>query len=204
MSKIEQGRWSQLLRRATGAAGQEVVAGHLSPEISPVWIIQEADQDLDFLKIVRRMAVGIELGAGAGFLTKFRLRNPVDSGVISIVTSMDMRLDALSTVTGARGTAVTDLSVGNVPTTVIDERWGATSATGGTLILSVDNTTVLGPEGDNLFRDRLAAETRYRMPSELKIVLTPGTNFDWGAVTVNRLIRTSLTWFERPFPDLER
>jgi len=205
MSKLEQGRWSQLLRRATGAAGTEVVAGSLSPEISPIWIVQSDDQDIEFLKNVRRCAVGIDLNGAAGFFTRFRLRNPVGSGVIATVTGMDI-VDTTATTpfTGARGNETTDLALGSVPTTVIDPRWEAQTTTGSTLILSVDNTLAIGPVGDNLFRVTKLLNETYRMPPVLQVVLTPGSNFDWASVLFAQNLQTSVSWVERAFPELER
>lgn len=202
MSKIEIGRFSEQLRRMFGMAGEERVASHLSPELSATVEVQSESPDLDFLKGVRNCSVGITLAAAAGFTTFFRLRNPADSGVVTVIDKIVLQPLNGAEMAIARGLETTDLLTGTVASSVIDPRWQASGATGSTMLLSVSNGIATGVVGDNLLRVNL--DIRQIHEYTKGIVLTPGSSCDWGSQTVNVLMFTYVTWFERPFPVLEQ
>ena len=121
MSRIQSGRWSELLRRATGQAGIEVVASELSPEISPTWQLEGNTVEWDYLKSTKRLlcAVSIESG-GYG---AWRLRNPEGSGVVAVIENIDITVyssNLLFNLQLEEGTS--DLAVTGFPI-VSDTRW---------------------------------------------------------------------------------
>jgi len=201
VSKIEIGRYSELLRRQFGMKGQEVVASELSPEVSPVVILENAGAEWDFLKGVRGCRCSQDEPGVALNTTVFRLRNAQDSGVIAIIDELVMSIGPGATVSINRGQIFGDLATGLV-TVVPDLRWGAVGATTTALTFSVTTAGLLGPAGDEIaVENRTNRNMRYRQP----IVLIPGTSLDWGTVPGETAIpiRTYVSWRERQIPQLE-
>lgn len=200
MSKIEIGRYSEQLRRMLGMKGQEVVSGELSPEISATIEIEGPGAEWNFLKGVRDASTGATIGAIAGNRPNFRLRNPTGSGVIATV-----QVVALVSPSGdvdialARGLETTDLAVGTFATTVLDERWAPIGQT--TLVASVTNLDALGPQGRIFVRARTLDHTEWRYPYQ--VVLVPGTNLDFGLLTLATGATGWVRWHERRLPRLE-
>jgi len=201
VSKIEIGRFSELLRRMLGQKGQEEVAGELSPEISPTIQIEGPSAEWDFLKGVRRCGNGTRLAAAAGFSTRFRIRNPSNSGVLGVV-------DLIATFSQTDGVRLT---AGILPTTVdlplpsesasMDRRWEVTGANQTALIMSADNTVVTPPGGQIFMRARTI--TNREVIYNQQIVLPPGVAVEWGIIDFNVGVSTYLAWRERGIPLLE-
>ena len=60
MSKIETGRFSDLLRRSLGMKGQELVSAELAPELSPTWQVESAlNQEWDWAKGVNQYTLSL-------------------------------------------------------------------------------------------------------------------------------------------------
>ena len=202
MSKIEIGRYSELLRRMLGMKGQTVVAGELSPEISPTFNLENPTAEWDFLKGVRGCVCTDELAAGVGFTSRFRLRNPQDSGVIAEVSLLEMSGTLNPEFSVARGQIFGELTQALV-TVVPDLRWGSVGTTTTALLFSGDNASAAGPAGDLIATTKVINNTvwSYRVP----IVLVPGTSLDWGlsAGSTNSRVFTHAAWKERQLPALE-
>jgi len=205
VSKIEVGRWAELLKRISGIAGAETVSGHLSPEISPVMLLEDlGDADYLFLKGVRLCSAGTGVNAAAGFTSKYRLRNPADSGAVAVVTALEISPDAgaAQNVTANIHRLTVDLPTA-VLTTAQDPRWGTTGGLNQTaLIFSTSNAQVTGPAGDVVFDTRTPNGTPYLYTQQ--IPLLPGSGIDWGTITLNVSFRGWVRWTERTIPDLER
>jgi len=202
VSKIEIGRFSELLRRMLGMKGQTEVAGELSPEISPTLVLEGPTAEWDFLKGVRGCACAEELAGGVGFTTRFRLRNPQDSGVIAEVHFLTMSSNLSPDFNVNRGQIFGELPQALV-TVVPDLRWGAIGTTTTALIFSGDNASAAGPAGDLIATARVVSKTvfTYSVPT----VLVPGTSLDWGlkaGITDGRVF-TFAAWKERQLPRLE-
>jgi len=202
VSKIEIGRYSELLRRQLGMKGQETVAGELSPEISPTFQLEGPSAEWDFLKAVRGGRCTAQLTPQVGFNSRFRLRNPQNSGVIAVVTLVGMTVANPSNVGIARGQIFAELSGAEV-TVVPDLRWGAIGTTTTALIFSSDNLTAAGPGGDLFVSARIASAAPFKNTEE--VVLIPGTNLDWGTLSLITNIGMFgwAAWRERQLPALE-
>ena len=201
MSKIEIGRYSELLRRQLGMKGVTEVAGELSPEISPTFVLEGPGAEWDFLKAVRGCRCADEQLGAVGFASVFRLRNPVGSGVIAVVDAVAVTPEGTVQIGVARGQIFGELA--NLLVTVVpDLRWGAVGATTTTLIFS-SAAAGGGPGGDVIARARPLGLTEwlYREP----IVLMPGTNLDWGMGfgSTNENVHGWAAWRERQLPALE-
>lgn len=201
MSKIEIGRYSELLRRMLGMKGTTEVAGELSPEISPIFVIEDPGAEWDFLKSVRggRLAE-IQVGV-AGFGSVVRLRNPVGSGVIAVVDLISITPEGATNVGVTRGTETTELFSLGV-SVVPDLRWESEASIATTLRVS-RASDVAGPVGDVLARTRPLAGSEFVY--SLPIVMIPGTSVDWGVGfgSTNETIHTFAGWRERQLPALE-
>jgi len=202
VSKIEIGRFSELLRRMLGQKGQETVAAELSPEVSPVIVIEGMGAEWDFLKSVRGCSLVALTGPAVGATSVFRLRNPADSGVLGVVKFMAGNASVNILQTLAIGTALADLAVA-VNTVTVDRRWNATGTTQSLLLASTNNAAdAVGPVGNNIGVFAPLADTEWVYTRE--IVLVPGTHIDWGITGTNIGIRTYASWIERQFPLLEQ
>lgn len=204
MSKIEIGRWAELLKRITGIAGARTVSGDLSPEVSPTMLLEDLSAaDFLFLKSVRLCGGGSSITGGVGFTAKWRLRNPTDSGVVALVSCMEV--SPVNTILSVRGSL--NEQIVNFPTTVIarvaDSRWGVTGAVNQTaLVLSSSIVQATGPAGENFWVTRTPSNTPVR--HDFNFPLLPGSCVDWGTDGLNLSVRSWVRWSERGLPDLER
>ena len=201
MSKIQIARYSEQLRRMLGMKGVETVASELSPEISATINLETAGAEWDFLKGVRGgTAAGVEAASPANACT-FRLRNPVDSGAIAVVSFVEMSGSGITQFRVTRNTEVTDLANVGVTTTP-DFRWGQTGAiTTTALIFSSKNNTPAAPVGDLMAIRQLVANSYFLYVNE--VVLIPGTAMDFGASNANLQVFVNTAWKERRLPELE-
>jgi len=201
MSKIESGRWSEQLRRMFGMKGQELVSAELSPEVSPTIQLEGPDAEWNFLKGVRDCAAGDTLAAAVGFQSKWRVRNPADSGVIGILEEIE-----LVSSTGALAYRVTgNAQTVNFPTVVLsavtDGRWGAIGDARPALIVSASNTQATGPAGEIFVETRRAVDVEFRYSRPL--VLIPGACVDFGTPSFNLALFMWVRWRERAVAALE-
>jgi len=203
MSKIEIGRWSEQLRRMLGMAGVDRVAGDLSPEISPVIVLENPTVDLLFLKGVRQCFGGHNLAAAGGFTSKWRLRNPTGSGVIAVINWLTLTPDPTTNLRVAVNEQTVNLTV-VLNTTIPDARWNAlnTANPQSTLVLSASNAQATGPAGDLLVETQSLANVEWMFPS--RFPLLPGVSVDFGTSVANVAARMWVEWTERAFPVLEQ
>jgi len=203
MAKIEVGRWSNQLRRMFGMAGVTDVSADLSPEISPVVVIEGPTADLLFLKEVRQIFAADFLAAAIGFTSKWRLRNPARSGVIAVIRHIEMVSPAAVTYGIAVNQQTVDFAT-VVNTAIPDARWEAlnVAARRATLVSSAANNQATGPAGDFLLTARILPNTL--LVFSRPFPLLPGTTLDFGTETGNVDLRMSIEWRERAFPVLEQ
>ena len=204
MSKIEIGRWAELLKRISGIAGADVVAGDLSPEVSPTLQLEDLNSaEFQFLKSVRLCFGANSLGAAAGFTTKWRLRNPANSGVIAQVSWIE-----IVPVTNDLNVSITfNQQTVDFPTAVLtsapDARWNSiATAKQTTLIMTASNSQATGPAGDFIAASRTQGINPWMF--QRQIPMMPGTTLDWGTASQNVAVTTWVSWTERGFPELER
>jgi len=202
VAHIETGQWSETLRRVLLMKGTERVAGELSPEISPVFVLEEDPPDWRYLKGVRMASVSVDLTSGANSGPTLRLRNPLNSTFVATVHAIDVWMTTNDIVAIRIIREDLNLVGGGAAGTPRDTRWQFTSGTGRTSLIPTFNLN-LPPLGNDYLRARPsggALEIHYRDP----IVITDGFSLDIGgttAVAVNLFINVS--WTERVFPPLE-
>ena len=203
MAKIEIGRWADQLRRMFGMAGVEAVSADLSPEISPVIVLEEPTIDLAFLKGERQVFMTAVVAAAAGFNSKVRIRNPPGSGVIALIKLVTMFSASTATMRLAVNQFTTDLDV-SLDTVVPDPRWGALGLgiPASTLVASSSNTQASAPGGEAMFEALTLANTPVKLTEVFPLL--PGVAVDMGHVTANITMRMWASWTERGFPELER
>ena len=200
MSKIEIGRYSELLRRQFGMKGTATVAAELSPEISPIVILEGDTDEWHYLKGVRDCAFGDLVLAAPTFTSKWRMRNPIDSGVIAIVEFFEVWGDLISTYRAAINNQTVDLPTA-VQAAVLDARWGIVGTAEPAVIVSASNAQAAGPAGTSISEARVLATTPWTYGHE--VVLVPGAVLDFGISGLNQTVRATARWRERAFPALE-
>ena len=201
MSKIETGRFSELLRRALGMKGVSDVATELSPEVSPTWELESPTAEWDFLKGKKLCIATATVAAAVGFQAAIRLRNPATSGVLAVLEAVVWVTNPADNTSVRYGIANVDLSTAG-GTLVRDHRWLSSSATvRAALLFSADNTgdTVAGQV---VHRTSRAADVEAQLPGGF--VLTPGDSIDLQTGSVNIGLRATYIWSERQLPELER
>lgn len=188
---IQVKRYGQILGRLLSMSGVEDVAGDLSPEISPVLVLEADRPEWLFLAgqfLLAGAGVQVALAANPSF---FRIRNPVGSGIIAVVESIDVSAAAIITDGVATiGTATIDRA--NVMGSLVrDTRWGSIV---GTCLVSNDNG---GSVGSGIERFRAPINTGYRF-NNMPVVLAPGSHLDYGANDSNIELHVNIRWRERP------
>lgn len=200
MSKIETGRYSERLRRQLGMKGTEKVSGELSPEISPVFILEDNTIEWAFLQQVRKCGAGVLQVGTAGQETLIRLVNPAASGVIAVFTHVDVQMNKNVSCNFGYSTSIADLATA-AATAVYDHRWspaaqgttviGTRTSAGGTISLT-----------ETVFVTRMIVDTSYLWDGPF--VLLPGEGVEFGAPgTLDLDVRMNARWTERQLPALE-
>lgn len=204
MSKIEVGRWSNQLRRMFGMAGVVDVSADLSPEISPVVVVEEPTVDLDFLKELRLCFTGNTIAGVVGNASKWRLRNPANSGTMIVVKTVEQ--------VGIQAGILWQININQqtvdfpsrLLTTVPDSRWNTLGSAAQTTVgvVSSSNAQVAGPAGDIIAFAERAAQRQFTFPQAIPIL--PGAALDWGTGNADIDARMWICWTERALPVLER
>ena len=195
--KIGTGRYSELLGRLLGQSGVLEVAGELSPEISPVFVLESDRPEWLFLSNQRLMSAGGIVAAVALSPSFLRLRNPTGSNVIAVIergtiASPTTIADAVITF----GTAAADRANGQTVATR-DSRWGTLSS--GALKASSDNAASAGTQIDRL---NLLALSPHRIQA-FPIIMLPGSHLDVGTNDQNATVIVMVHYREREIGKFE-
>lgn len=176
-------------------AGQVQVTSELAPEISAVFALESDRPEWEFLKGSKLCSSQISITALVANQATARLRNPVGSGAIAIISQIEFSVDAIATCLIYRVTATADLTT-LVATITRDTRYPALDASA--LIASQQN---IASSGDFFFNAHLLANT----PQYVKVpfVLTPGFAVDVNCETLNVGLRGNVHWLERRIGELE-
>lgn len=210
MSKIEQGRYSDLLRRILGMTGSSVVAGELSPEISPGLSLEEERPEWEFLKGAKLMCAPLNIAGGVGTQTGFRFRNPANSGVVAIFGHLTPIVDIITDAGAGAPSLVqfqrrTDDTI-NLATTVSgiprDTRYPSAAANQSAIIGSQTNNLGATNQGD-IWHGGVSLNNLLPFQLTGSFVLTPGNQFNISIVTNNVSTRGGLWWLEKRFDQLE-
>jgi len=197
VAKIESGRWSEMLRRALGMAGQETVSAELSPEVSPTWTLEDNALEWGWLKNVRYCSVGTQQGGAGAAVSNVRLRNISGSNTLIIIDKIVMTVGATSAVHIMMSPTVDQSALTSIVTTGSqDARWGFQEAV---LQVSSGNTAATGSW--SLLKSTTPADTPVVFDSQ--IVLIPNTAVDVATGTVDRNFYVNVSWHERQLIPLE-
>lgn len=200
MSKIEVGRWSEQLRRMLGQKGESIVAGELSPEVSPTIQLESSTAEWAFLKHVRLSALATRVAPGVGFLSILRLRNPADSGAIAVIEKLILTIGTTDLLILTLGTTPTDLTA--VATTVRDSRWDAGGAVGQNALVASSSNAIAAFTGTaTILEIEFVANTPFTY--DIPFLLLPGRMFEVGATGNNTRLNAVVAWRERSLPALE-
>lgn len=202
MSRIQTGRWSELLRRFLDQKGVEDVASELSPEISPVFILESNRPDWLILKAERMVSLSDEHTSGATIGPTMRLRNPLNSGVLATVhaiymsatvnSSFEIRHTISNNNLAGGGDAISTREGRSLPSLGVNK-----SAMAGSFSLTI------APVGDLIFTASILA--RVLLPVKEAIVLSPGRAIDIGipSPASAKTFFGNFLFTERRLPDLE-
>lgn len=202
MSRINVGRFSQLLRRFLEQKGTEVVASELSPEISPVFILENDRPDWLFLKGERLCVASFATTSGASLGPTVRVRNPLASAALATIVGFSINPNTNTSFASARLTiSNNNLAGGNVPLFIRDGReLVSLGINKSAMVGSFSNT--IEPVGDLMW-------TTNCIPNEERglnqpFILSPGRAFDVGlsSVSVNT-VHINIYWTERALPAIE-
>jgi len=202
VSKIETGRFSDLLRRSLGMKGQELVSAELAPELSPTWQVESAlNQEWDWAKGVNQYGGSLHVITGP-VGTHFRLGNPSGSGVLVRIESLGFQ----SSTTGDFTVAVHDATALLASIGIKGRRDTRKIKPAGIINPSVAFFTGQGNVGSVGTVGRIwyqALITNVQILLNTQIMLTEGNCVTFGSDTpgaANGVIQ----WYERPLPPLER
>lgn len=200
MSKIEIGRYSERLRRALGMKGQEIVSGELSPEISPVIVIEDNSAQWQFLQGVRLCQSSAIETATVAQNTVFRYVNPATSGILAQFSLVQMATGIVSDVTAGYGLIQTPFGT-QAATGLRDHRWVAGGTVATAILGSRGNGVALG-FSQGIFNTRVLADSPFKY--EQQFIILPGESLELGTFTVNVDVAVTLAWTERTLPSLEQ
>ncbi|MFQ1042880.1 hypothetical protein [Gilliamella sp. CG16] len=202
MSKIEIGRYSDLLRRALSMVGQVDIASELSPELSPTWQLEAATDEWEFLKGVKICSAAESVLANVGAAGQFVLRNPLDSGALAVVDEITFAASVNQDYVITVQTSQVDL-VNTALSVVRDLRWPMTGVAGQAAMLpTFQNAVGAVPVGaGTIYFTRLLGNTLGIYTKQ--IILPPGTRVYFGGLNANVGVRFSIAWRERGVQPLE-
>lgn len=195
MSKVETGRYSDLLRRTLGMKGVTEVAAELSPELSPVFVLETERPEWEFLKNEKLVGATFQKTGEVALASAVRLSNPAASGVVAVFSRMHINSAAAGIILWERNTDQGVLA-SLLPTVARDTRWEALTTS-----VLLQSVAAVGASGDSFGSTVNLAN----VPVEYvdSIVLTPGQQVQMTQLTVNTSIRGYWTWRERRLDALE-
>lgn len=203
MAKIEIGRYSAQLRRMFSMKGQDVVAGELSPEISPTVELGGNGPEWHFLRDDRIQICNIEQAPVVGQPSSWRMVNPATSNIVAVVEGIDWNVTQDTEQDLTLDTVLTPLAQPSFPI-IRDTRWANLNTVPPTvsmspLVFSSGGVTVTG---SILWHARLVPTTINHQ--ELNFVLGPGFSLNGGNGNDNLRVVWTIYWRERRLPPIER
>lgn len=197
MTEIGVGRYGDMLRRLLGMRGTSLTPGRdLLPDLNAAFVLENDRPEWAFLKGERRYIGGTGIFAAALEFAEFIVINPIDSGVISVVTELlvvnrssaarvEIRVEGLARFT----------TVGNVRPT--DQRFEGGIAT------LLNGISVVALDGVAVGFSRGPIDTTVTFPG-LIMILPPGTAFKVVDITANADVSITMLGYERAFESYER
>ena len=200
MAKIETGRFSDRLRRSLGMKGVVDVAGELSPEVSPVIVLEDNSLEWQFLQQVKACCSATLEPANAGFESVVQWLNPAGSGIIAVFSHVGVSVGPVININFGYALVAAALPTAGA-TAVRDHRW-STAADPTSVRVSRDNTGTVIALASSIFITRSPANRPFSW--EQPVVLLPGEALQLGSGGSLALdIRATAVWTERALPALE-
>lgn len=198
MSKIEVGFYSELLRRFLSQAGQESVSGELSPEISPVMVLDSVRPDWAYLRGERMCGGSVGSAPAAALNSTVRLVNPAGSGMLLTICDLQWWNNAIDNdiVIRVDPTTVTG-EISSNQGQVLDTRWNQRPQA----LIAVNNTLTIAAAGGSRIGQPLPGTINSTNLSggswTHPIVLSPDHSVIVMNTTVNVRIDVGFVWMER-------
>lgn len=196
MSQIQTGRYSDLLRRLLSMKGVTDVASELSPEISPIFVLESERPEWEFLKNEKLMSNVFAPSPVAAQQTAVRIRNPSGSGAVAVFTRMWLSAAIPIGFIAERNTDQGNLTT-VLPTVARDTRTQELNASA----LVASQTSNAAASGSSFWSSNLIGDTP--AINNIPFILTPGNQIQITSLTVNAGLRGTLDWRERRLDVLE-
>lgn len=162
----------------------------LAPEVAPsIDVNQQDDPTLRFIRGERLMSATFNLAPSVGNINKLQVRNPANSGVVVVITSISVA--SSGGVFDGVGVSTTDL-VTFVTPQPRDSRWFAVGGTRGASLVSWSQTAApTSPQQYITVPNSTGLMTR-------EIVVPPGSAYQAQQDTANLQLLYSVQYLERP------
>lgn len=194
--EVQQTRWDRVVRRVTGSVGPGSRVSESISELMPVMDIERVPAELLILGGTQVVMGSSRAGAVAATFPHVSVRNPLESGNILTISSVQL----FSTASQLLNIALSENVLPVAGTQEIrDGRRGVTSEPVGRS--EIDNPLVVGPAGGTL---RLQALEPFLWfdPNGIA-VLPPGISLIISANQVNTSLEAGWLWRERPAEESE-
>lgn len=207
-NEILVGRYNRFLQKFLSMKGGPP-APQLASEIAATFALFHG-QENRILEAWNIFGVAANVAAAAGFTSGVRLRNPVGSNVIAVVTALRISETQADAPFSANGGATADLAtVLGTANANFDSRLGPPTATSSVCILSRQNTAAAVPAltNQNTFD---ALRVQANVPRDLiffedqEITILPGSAIQIIAGAVNFDLEVAIMFRERALEDSER
>jgi len=176
--------------------GVSLVSSELSPEISPILVLESERPEWDFLKNEKIIGSNWGVVASAVLNSAFRLRNPVNSGALVVLIDGACSTDTTGSVLLAeRNTDQLSLATA-LPTVSRDTRLPILDAS-----VCIASQANVGPSGQSWWSS--LSEANVPLPIPFPFVLTPGHQVQFTAAANNVAFRGYVMWRERRIDVLE-
>ena len=191
-NEVQQTRWDRLIRRVSGSIGPGSRVSETISELFPVLDVERVPGELLLLGGTRLMIGGVDSPAVVAEFSQMQLFNPVDSGTLITVTSVQIYTGTGANVFyGLVGLPITTLPAN--PRTR-DSRLGVLNT--GVGEVRIDSNAAIQP---TLARIRLETNVMLTLqdPNGLA-VLGPNSGLQFTHTTANANLRGTFFWRERP------
>ena len=189
MTKLQQNRYDQLLRRVGDLKGPGSKVNDVLTELFPMLDVENIPAELLLLSGSRLCMGTVLQAANVGFFSKAILRNPSESGMIGRLVMITVNAVGTNVVFGP--TLNSDVASGAsafADTRVFGE---------GTALKTQGNNNLLAV-GSTFWVDTVDASGRLRWEPPVAIsVIAPGSGFEVTANTLNLALRCNFLWIER-------
>lgn len=194
--EVQQTRWDRIIRRVSGSVGPGSRVSETLSELFPVLDVERLPSELLLLGGTQVVVGSSRAGAVAATFPQVSILNPVDSGNLITVTSVQLFTTSAQLIRVSITENVLPVSGAEE---IRDGRRGVAGVPVGQSL--VDNNLVVGPLRGSL---RLEASVPFFWfdPNDLA-VLSPGTAFLISGSVVNTTLEAGWMWRERPAQESE-